>query len=175
MSSSVARRNIRKIRLFVRDMVRRFVVSSRQTRVGIVQYSLRAQRIIKFTQVRSRQSIYRILGRIRRLGGRRYTGRALTYTKRYLFYGKPKCARKRVLIVIANGVSTDRVWKPAKSLNSVGVEIFAVLTRRQAIGQMRRITTTRHHLYVTSYSNLVGITDRLKNKICVTPKGILCL
>jgi len=153
-------------------MVRRFVVSSRQTRVGIILYSLRARRIIALTQVRGRQSIYRILGKIRYYGGRRYTGKALKYAKRYLFVGKPQCGRKRVLIVLTSGVSVDRVWRPSKGLARIGVEIFAVVNTKGAVRQIQRMTTTRYHVYVSSYSNLVRITNRLRGKICVSPRGM---
>jgi len=155
-------------------MVRRFIVSSRKTRVGIVIYSTRQRRVISMTQVRGRRSVYRILGGIRYYGGRRYTGRALNYAKRYLFVGKPQCGKKRVLIVLTSGVSVDRVLRPSKGLALIGVEIFAVITTRRAVRQIQKITTTRYHVYVASYNNLVGITDRLKNKICVTPRGKKC-
>ena len=152
-------------------MVRRFIVSSRKTRVGIVIYSTRQRRVISMTQVRGRRSVYRILGRIKYYGGRRYTGKALKYAKRYLFVGKPQCGKKRVLIVLTSGVSVDRVWKPSKGLVGVGVEIFAVVTSRRVIRQMQKITTTRYHVYLASYRTLVSITDKLKKKICTTPRG----
>ena len=107
------------------------------------------------------------------MGGRRYTGRALSYTKKYLFTGKPKCGRKRVLVIITSGWSVDKVWKPGKGLVQYGVEIFGVVTTRQTIRQITTITTTRRHIYLTSYSNLIAIADSLKYKICITPRGII--
>ena len=69
-------------------MARRFKVSSRQTRVGIIICSSKQRRILSLTQARGRQSVYRALKRIRKLRGQRRTGRALYYAKRYLFVGK---------------------------------------------------------------------------------------
>ena len=65
----------------------------------------------------------------------------------------------------------DRVVKPAKSLANAGVEIFPVVTSRAAVRQFQKIATTKQHLIVVRYNDLVSITDRLKNKICVTPSG----
>lgn len=172
VSSSVGRRNIRNIRLFVRDMIRRFVISYRQTRIGIIIYSSRARRILSFNQRLKPRHIQRLLLRIRYRGGRRYTGRALLHARRYLFPGNAKCGRKRVLIVLTSGVSRDRVSQPARSLAGIGVEIFVVVSSGRAVRQMRTIITTRQHLYVSFYNNLVRITDRLRNKICVTPRGM---
>lgn len=169
VSSAVGRTNIRYIRLFVKDVIRRF--SRRNTRFAIVIHSFKARRVLTLTRGVNIRNIDRMLLRIRYYGGRRYTGRALSYAKNYIFKGRPQCGRKRVLIVISSGVSVDRVWKPARGLVGLGVEIFAVITSQRAVREMQKITTTRNHVYVSSYSGLVAVANPIKKKICITPRG----
>jgi hypothetical protein len=123
------------------------------------------------TRATGRYRVNRILGGIKILRGKRRTGSALYYAKKYLFSGRPQCGRKRVLVVLTSGVSVDRVVKPSKSLVSIGVEIFVVTTSRGARSQMQQISTTRQHVFIVSYKSAVSVVSRLASKICVSPKG----
>ncbi|XP_031557395.1 collagen alpha-1(XII) chain-like, partial [Actinia tenebrosa] len=157
VSSRVGRTNIKYIRLYVKEMVRRFRVTSRLTRVGIVTYSSRQRRIIRLTRARSNRDVNRALGRIQIRRGRRRTGSGLRYAKRYLFEGKPKCGRKRVLIVLTTGASADGVRRPAKSLENIGVEIFVVVPNKGGRKQMHQIATSRLHVVTMAYARLINI------------------
>ena len=171
VSSRVGRRNIVYIRRFVKEFVRRFYVTYRYTRIGIVIYSSRRQRIISFTQARSRTNVYRIIKRIRYFGGRAYTGRALYYVKKYLFIGKPQCGRKRVLIVVSSSVSRDSIVRPSKSLIAMGIETFVLVTNVKTYRQLRRIATTRTHVIMVSYRSIIKVVKRLSYRICKAPSG----
>lgn len=169
---SSSRVNIRSIKLFVKRIVKSFVVSTRKTRIGIVLFSSRQRRLIGFANARSSATVNRVIGRIRIIKGRRYIGRALKYVKKYLFAGRPQCGRKRVLIVINGGASVDGVLRPAKTLKEVGVEVFVMLTSKQGVKQMHQIVTSRYHVIHTTYRSIIRITDRLTKKLCHSPKGL---
>lgn len=171
VSPQVGRANMKYIRIYVKEMVRRFRVTSRLTRVGIVTYSSRQRRIIRLTRARSNRDVNRALGRIKIRRGRRRTGSALRYVKKYLFEGKPKCGRKRVLVVLTSGASVDGVRKPAKSLENIGVEIFVVVPNKGGRKQMHQIATSRRHVITMAHGHLITIVVRMSSQICVSPKG----
>ena len=162
-------RNIRQIAQFVREAVRRFTISSRAARIGVVTYASRPRRIIGFAAAYNRQRSYNAIRGIRALGGRARLGRALTYTRLNLFRGKPRCGRRRVLIVLTSGQWIDRVKRPAEALKGAGVEIFTI-----GIGSIRRtsllrVTTDTKHVFVVGYTQLLSIVRTLKDRICYSP------
>ena len=168
-ATSSGRRNIRKVVQFVRETVRRFTISSRATRIGVVTFATRSTRIVGFSRRYTRRGIYNALGRVRVLRGGRRLGRALSYTKRYLFSGKPRCGRRRVLIVLTFGRSLDRVKKPAEALKGAGVEIFAIGIGRVSRRGLLRVTTDAKHVFVVGVRRLLYIVRTLKDRICYSP------
>lgn len=132
-------------------------------------YASRATRIIGFSGRYTRRRIYNAVGRIRVLRGRRRLGRALSYTRRYLFRGKPQCGKRRVLIVLTTGRSVDRVKKPAEALKGAGVEIFAIGIGRVGRRGLLRVTTDRKHVFVVGVRRLLSIVRTLKDRICYSP------
>lgn len=147
------------------------VFKSKRTRIGIVIYSSRSRRVISFAQGGRRATVLRIINRIRYIGGRSYTGRALYYVKKRLFYGRPHCGRKRVLIVISGAISRDRIMRPSKGLTTIGVETFVIVTNVKAFGKLQVIATTRTHVFVTTYTAMRMIVKKLTIKICNSPRG----
>ena len=133
----------------------------------MVTYASRSRKIIRFNGAYTRRRIYNTIGRIRALGRGTRLGRALTYTRLNLFRGKPKCGRRRVLIVVTTGGrSLDRVRKPAEALKGAGVEIFMV----GRIGRsLLRVTTDRKHVFVVRSTRLLSIVRTLKDRICYSP------
>ena len=168
-ASSSGRRNIKRIVQFVRETVRRFTISSRATRIGVVTYASRPRRIIRFSGSYNRQRIYGAIGGIRVLGRGRRLGRALSYTRRYLFRGKPQCGRRRVLIVVTTGRWVGRVKRPAEALKGAGVEIFTIGIGSISRRSLLRVTTDRKHVLVVGYTQLLSIVRTLKDKICYSP------
>ena len=168
-ATSSARRYIRRVVRFVRETVRRFTISSSATRIGVVAYASRARRIIGLSGAYSRKSIYNAVGRIRILRGGRRLGRGLSYTRLYLFRGKPQCGRRRVLIVLAAGQSLDRVRRPANALKGVGVEIFAIGLGRVSRRSLLKITTDTKHVFAVGVTRLLSIVRTLKDRICYSP------
>ena len=168
-ATSSARRYIRRVVRFVRETVRRFTIASSATRIGVVAYASRARRIMGLSGANSRRSIYNAVGRIRILRGGRRLGRGLSYTKLYLFRGKPQCGRRRVLIVLAAGRSLDRVRRPANVLKGVGVEIFAIGLGRVSRRSLLKVTTDTKHVFAAGVTRLLSIVRTLKDRICYSP------
>lgn len=153
----------------MRETIRRFTISRRATRIGVVTYASRARPIFDFSRSYTLGRIYSAIRRIRSLRGRRRLGRALYYTKRYLFRGKPQCGRRRILIVLTAGQSIDRVRRPAVALQGAGVECFVVGLGRVSGRSLQRLTTDRHHVFVVGFTQLYTIVRTLKDRICYSP------
>ena len=175
MDASPGRFSSRVIRQYIKETIRRFEVSRTKVRVGIVLFTSRPTLMMSFARTYARAQIYRAVDRLqlRRRGGR-YLGRALTYTRRYLFRAKPRCRRRRVLIVLTSGISRDRIRRPARRLHASGVEIYAI-----GIGSVRRrfllqIATGSRHVFNVDARRLVSITRIVKDRICSSP-GIILL
>lgn len=150
-------------------MTRRFQMSSRYTRIGVVTYTSRPTVLVGLTT--RKYSVNKILRRIRVLRGRRQTGRALHYAKKVFFTRRPECGRKRVLVLLTSGYSVDNVVLPSRGLRSNGVEIFAVMTNNRINKQLKTVLTTRQHGIVVSYRQAVSVVPRLAKTICHSPKG----
>lgn len=172
MTSTVVRsgrRNFQRVIRFVRETVRRFTVSTRAARIGVVTYASRTKPIIGFAGSNARGPIYSAIRRIRGMRGGRRLGRALYYVRRYLFTGKPRCGRRRVLIVLTAGRSIDRVRRPAVALQGAGVEIFMIGVGRVGSRSLVRVTTDRRHVFVLGFAQLYTIVKTVKDRICFSP------
>lgn len=163
------KRNFQRVIQFVQETVRRFTISRRAARIGVLTYASRTNKIIGFTGSYQRGRIYSAIGRIRALRGVRRLGRALYFARRYLFTGKPQCGRRRILIVLTAGRSIDRVRRPAVALLGAGVEIFIVGVGRVGRRSLLRVTTDRRHVFVVRFTQLYSIVRTLKKRICYSP------
>ena len=125
---------------------------------------------MRFGRTYARLQIYRVVNRIRLRGrGGRYLGRALAYTGRYLFIGKPRCGRRKVLIVLTTGESRDRIRIPGLRLFASGVEIYAIGIGRVRRRSLLQIATASTHVFNVAARRLVSITRTIKDRICSSP------
>ena len=165
-TSTVMRSGGRYYRQFLRDIVRRLIVSRSRTRIAVYTFASRTSRNVGFAGSYTRGQVYSAVNRIRPLSGARYLGKALRYTKTYLFGGKPQCGRRRILIVLTGGGSVDQVRGPALSLLGGGVEVFVIGVGRVSSQSLIQVTTDRQHVFVVGYSRLYTIVQTLMDKIC---------
>lgn len=150
--------------------MRRFDVQRTQTRIGLVLFASRQRLVFGFRRSHSRAQVYREVGRLRLLRGRRRrTAQALLYTKRYLFRRKPKCGRRRVLILVTTGTSRDNVIRPARILHAVGVEVYTVGVGRVSVNYLRKISTDRYHVFSVNSRSLMSIVRTVKDRMCHSP------
>lgn len=170
MDASSSRLNSGAIRQFIKETVRRFEISSTLVRIGVVTYSSSAKLLMNFGKSYSRSQIYRVVDRMQLKGyGGRYIGRALDYTRRYLFSGTPRCGRRRVLLVLTTGESRDGVRPYALKMFGSGVEVYAIgigRVRRQSLFQ---IATRSRLAFRVNAGRLIYLTRKIKDRICSYP------
>lgn len=157
--------NFRRVLNFVERMVQSFIISRRFTRVGVVVFSKRPRGIFPVTRYGTRKYVIAAIRRIKYPRGGTRTGKALVYARKYLFSQSRK--RKKVLIVLTDGRSQDRVMKAAHALRRKAVEIFALgVGRRYSMKQLIQMATDRNHVYTAAFRNLGSVIRAIKNKAC---------
>ena len=174
-SKRVQRSQLQRITKYVKEVLRRFAVSSGKTRVGIVVFSSKSRVILTFKQTVGQRILSRTIDRIRKGRGVRRIGRALYVAGRKLYRGKPVCGTRRVLIVITTGVSVDSVRRPVKRLQASGVELYVVGVGRVSRRYLLQIGTDTKHVLLAGFRSLLTITRTIKEKICNSPGMSLLL
>ena len=163
-SGSVGRANFIRSLNFIKNLVSSFVISPRNSRVGIVVYSHRVVPVFSFGQYKGMRSVLQAIDRIKYVGGGTKTGRALSYSRRYLF---ARSNRRKVLILLTDGKSYDRVGKPAAVLRNMGVQVFAVgVGKRVSMKQLIQIANNRRHIFTANFRNLGSFVRAIKQKAC---------
>ena len=163
-SGSVGRRNFARCIHFIQNLVSSFSINRRFTRVGIVVYSNRPQPQFSFNRYSDARSLVSAIGRIRYPRGGTKTGRALHYARGYLF---ARSNRRKVLVVITDGRSYDRVHAPAAALRRMGVEIVAVgVGKRYNSRQLIEMARDRRHVFTAGFRNLGSMVRTIKQKAC---------
>jgi len=161
------RGNFRRCLQFVQNMVRAFNIGARYTKVGVVLFSSKAYKIFGFNRYHRKKDILNAVGRISypRRGTR--TGRALYYTKRYLF--KNTRGRRNVLLVMTDGKSQDRVHRPANALRVAGIRVMALgIGRKYNTRQLRQIASNRRDVFTAGFRNMNSVVRVIKKKACGT-------
>ncbi|XP_044174222.1 uncharacterized protein LOC122957851 [Acropora millepora] len=168
-SSTAMRNGNRYYTRFLRKIVQVFTITKDTTRVGIVTYATRTYGNIAFTGSYTRRLVYNAISRIRQLGRGRRLGKALTYARTYLFKGKPQCGRRRILIVLTAGGSTDKVRQAREGLQKAGVEIFVVGVGGVSPRTLMQVATDRQHIFKIQFAQLHTIVNTLKDIMCYSP------
>ena len=154
---------------FLRKIVQVFTITKHTTRLGIVTYATRTFGNIAFAESYTRRRVYNAISRIRQLGRGRRLGKALTYARTYLFKGKPQCGRRRILIVLTAGGSTDEMRQAREGLQKAAVEIFVIGVGGVSRQTLMQVATDRQHMFKIKFAQLHTIVNTLKDIICYSP------
>ena len=162
------RGNFRRCLNFVKIMIRKFKISRSYTRIGIILYSSRPRQVIGFNRNRGKFNVLRVVNRIRYPKGGTRTGLALGYAQKMFRYSG---RRKKVLIVMTDGKSHDRVYAPALRLRRKGVQLFTLgIGRKFNYGQLKQMASSPRHVYSAGFRNLASVVRVIKQKACISSK-----
>ncbi|EDO40688.1 predicted protein, partial [Nematostella vectensis] len=117
--------NFQLLKNFMINIVKSFKISSERTHVGLVLYSSFTQLKFNFDKYSDSASIVKAINTTDYPKGGTRTGEALKMAKSQLFGASMRSVPK-VLIVLTDGRSSDKVEAPSKALKDEGVVIFAV-------------------------------------------------
>ena len=160
------RGNFKRCLNFVKSLVASFKISPRYARVGAVVYSSKARRMFGFKRYYKKRQLMKSIDRIPYLRRGTRTGYALWYAQRYLFRGQRRRC-KRVLIVMTDGRSSDRVRSRSKALHRSGINTFAIgIGKNYNMRQLIQIASSKRNVYVARFRNLPNIVRVIKSKAC---------
>ena len=79
--------------------------------------------------------------------------------------------RKKVAVLVTDGVSRDSVREPARRLKAIGCEIFVLgIGHGYRRSQLSQIATDRRHVLTVSFGSLGRVIKQIKTKVCqITP------
>jgi len=162
------RGNFARILRFVTEMVRLLPIGQSKTRIAVGLYSTRAYLIFGFKRYNGKTSILNAVRRIRFPRGGTRIGRALNLAARRIFAGRARRGRKRVLIVVTDGISQDRVDRPARYLKArKRVEVFVLgIGNRVRMRELRQIASPHRHVVRSDFRRLQRVVTSMKEKIC---------
>ena len=108
----------------------------------------------------------RAISRIRYPRGGTRTGKALRYTWNRMLRQNRRRVRK-VVVLITDGRSEDRVGNVARTLRKAGIEINAVgIGRRYNLKQLRMIATDSRHVITSGFRTIGNLIRTIKYRIC---------
>lgn len=163
------RRHYKYVIQFIRKIAQQFKISRGAARVGILSFAYNTNRLLGLSGSYTLEQIYNAVNQMRTLSGRRRLGNALYYAKRYLFAGRPQCGRRRILIVLTIGSSTDQVQRSALSLQGAGVEIFMIGVGSVRSGILSKVAADTQHIFMVGFTQLYTIVKSLRDRICRYP------
>ena len=160
------RGNFKRCLNFVKKLVASFKISPRYARVGAVVYSSKARRMFGFKRYYKKRQLMKAIDQIPYLRRGTRTGHALWYAQRYLFRGQRRRC-KRVLVVMTDGRSSDRVRSRARGLHRSGINTFAIgIGKNYNMRQLIQIASSKRNVYVARFRNLPNIVRVIKSKAC---------
>lgn len=168
------RGNFKLMLNFIKSIVASLPISRTQSRIGAALFSDKPIPLFRFGQLNSVTHVTQAIDSIRYPRGGTYIGRALAFIRRYLFSGRRKSNRKRILILLTDGLSKDGVRREASLLKTRDVEVFAVgIGKAVRLSQLLQIATDRQHVSFVSFRALATLSSSMKAKICqrVGPTG----
>lgn len=151
----------------MKALVNFFKISRRHTRVGLALYNTRTYVVLRLKRGSSTYNVKKAVNHLRLPGGGTRTGQALNNVHRNFFPGRSTRRRKRVLLLVTDGISQDNVQGPGKRLRYAGVEVFTVaLGRHYRKTQLKQIASDGSHIIKVPFSLLSTVLVNLKRRIC---------
>lgn len=152
---------------FIKSVISFFQVSQGKSRIGFVLFSSQPIPVFGLKRYSSKAEVLRAIDRIRYPRGGTKIGKALDFARSYLFGGRNPRRRKRVLVLLTDGISQDRVRQPASRMKATGAEVFAIgLGKKYRRTQLLQMATDQNHVLTVSFSLLMSIILKLKNQVC---------
>ena len=161
--------NFKKSLGFVRNITETFRISDEEVRVGLVVFSTDVKTVFPFNKYHDIEGIQQAIESVWYPSAGTLLGKGLMGVKRDLFgYARPGVPR--ILVVLTDGKSRDKVEEPAKILRAMGVHVVAVgvgpfLDR----GQLNAIASEpkgEHVVTASDFSSLGKVIKRVEKEIC---------
>lgn len=168
-SSSLDYFDFLDLKFFLKEVVKLFTTGPNKVRFGVVQYSQISELEFGLQDYVKTSEILKAIDNIRQIGGRPYTGAALTFIQSLLKRAQDQHSRRVPchLIVLTDRESEDHVKEPARKLRKQMVNIYAIGLRQANESQIYDITESKDRVYfVNDFASLKHIKNEVVQDIC---------
>ncbi|KAI7806724.1 putative collagen alpha-6VI chain [Triplophysa rosa] len=173
-SSSIAVREFRDMKAFIRDVVNGLDIDSKNVQVGLVQFSFDPHKEILLGDYANKADLFQKIDKIPLRQGGTFMGKAMTFLKESYFTsaGGSRIDQKvpQIIVVVTDGGSRDDIKGPAEDLRAKGIIIFAIGVGETNNTQMRSIASSppeRFVVNIENYEALKGLTTTMMETVCI--------
>lgn len=173
-SSSIAVREFRDMKAFIRQVVNGLNIDSKKVQVGIVQFSTDPHQEFLLGDYANKADLFQKIEKIPLRQGGTYMGKAMTFLKENYFTsaGGSRIDQKvpQIVVVVTDGDSRDDIKIPAEELRAQGVIIFAIGVGETNMTEMRSIANSPSERFVVNIKNyeaLKGLTTTMMETVCI--------
>lgn len=157
--------NFKRVKDFVKSMLLDFHISKKETHVAFMIFSNKAKLMFNFHEHYDRRSVFNAIDKVHYPQGGTRTGLALRRAKSLIFNHYSK--RRKICVVLTDGVSYDPVKGPAKRLHILGVEVFAVgIGMKYNKRQLRLIASQQKFVYTSKFADLDKVAVKIRRRLC---------
>uniref|UniRef100_G1KAT1 VWFA domain-containing protein n=1 Tax=Anolis carolinensis TaxID=28377 RepID=G1KAT1_ANOCA len=168
-SSSMNYFDFADLKLFLKEVVKFFMVGPNKVRFGVVQYAEINELEFGPEEYGKTSDILKAIENIRQLRGNPHTGKALKFIHPLLRKSQGQHSRNVPchLVVLTDQISEDPVKEPAKKLKNEMVSIYAIGIRHANESQIYEIAESKDRAYfVNDFASLKHIRNEVVRDIC---------
>ena len=158
---------------FVKNVSFGFNISPNDTRVGAITYGADPQLAIPLEKYTSPNSLTIAFEKISYPGTIKMTGKALDLANQQLFNRGSRVKVPKVLVVLSQGTSKDKVEKSAEALHKAGVTVVSVgLGPVYNDAELKTIASmpVADHVIKAKFNELRHKVHEVQDKICAAAK-----
>uniref|UniRef100_A0ABM5GMN7 Collagen alpha-6(VI) chain n=1 Tax=Pogona vitticeps TaxID=103695 RepID=A0ABM5GMN7_9SAUR len=168
-SSSLDYFDFGDLKLFLKEVIKFFVIGPNKVRFGVVQYGENSELEFGLEEYGKTSDILKAIDNIRQTGGSPNTGAALTFIQ--LLISKSQRLHPRsvpcYLILLTAKTSEDQVEKPAERVRNEVVDIYAIGVGHANESQIYEIVKSKDRAYfVNDFASLKHIKNEVVQDIC---------
>ncbi|KAH0627279.1 hypothetical protein JD844_002802 [Phrynosoma platyrhinos] len=168
-SSSLDYFDFLDLKLFMKEVVKFFMIGPNRVRFGVVQYAEVSELEFGPEEYGKTSDILKAIDNIRQMGGSPHTGKALTFIQPLLRKSQGQRSRSVPchVVVLTDQKSEDPVKEPAKRLRNEMINVYAIGVRHANDSQIYEIAESKDRAYfVNDFASLKHIKNEIVRDIC---------
>ncbi|KAK3697985.1 hypothetical protein QZH41_003970 [Actinostola sp. cb2023] len=162
--------NYNRMRIFVQRLIASFAVGRRLAHISVSLFSKRPQLLFGLNRYYSKYQMMRAVGRAPYIRGGTLTGKALNFVRQRVFRlrrGRRGKARRKILVVMTDGRSQDKVKIPALVLKRLGVDIISIgIGKNYLQKDLLQMASSRHNVFTSGFRTLQRVATMVKRRAC---------
>ncbi|KAK6194719.1 hypothetical protein SNE40_000299 [Patella caerulea] len=173
-SSSLSRDDFDRAKLFVKNVIEEFTISSTKTRVGVIRYSSQVYQAASFSSPQNKASIEGLIDKLSYESGKTATASALDAALAD-FQANPRPSSIKAVVLITDGKSDDSIdtHHATDRLKTYGAVIFAIgvgkLIDMPELEYIATPPTCIHSFTVENFQAINSLVEEIQHSVCRAP------